>query len=552
MQNRDIKQPQFISLAILKTKNSISKAPTLLSFYRDELQLFFFLGIYLIAWTLLMEYLPSSMHADNVEQVVWSRTWQWGYYKHPPLPSLLMYVLSHLFGGHSRGLSAFAAQGCNVVALIYVWLLAKQILPRKLAIVAVLITSLISYYNFRAVIFNHNTVSFPFTAALIYYFYRALHHPERLLTWLLLGIAGGLAMLTKYSVILVLASFFVYLIWQQLWRNPLVIRGLLLSIVVFALIFSPNLIWLMEHDWLPLHYLDNQLTASDDSRLKLFSYFLGKLVMRWWYALLAVLFLINISSRKIVAISIIECLSTVGGEQFCNRQSYDTDRRFLLAMLFMPLALATLPMFINGSALDISWVSAFFFPAGILLVHCFFRHYDEASLLQNTSRLVWGLQIVILLVFFGGAVVYPAMTGRSARTNYPSQELANTVSTIWRKHQSQPLTIVIAESWLGGNVLLHARPEPILLIDNETVISPWVNRDDVASCGALVLTAIVDKTTPVYADLFKQASATGSFTLLWGHPPNGQVIEYAWAILSPEPNATPCRFTANTDAVLHE
>ena len=175
--------------------------------YRDERQLFTFFCIYLAVWTLLAALLPLSMDLDSVEQVIWSRTWQWGYYKHPPLPSLLMYSLNHLVGHPSIGLTVFAAQSGNVVALIYVWLLARKILPSQLAIVAVLITSLIAYHNFRAVALNHNTVSLPVTAASIYYFYCAVRQPERLLLWLYLGIAGGLAMLTKYSAILVLASF---------------------------------------------------------------------------------------------------------------------------------------------------------------------------------------------------------------------------------------------------------------------------------------------------------------------------------------------------------
>jgi 4-amino-4-deoxy-L-arabinose transferase-like glycosyltransferase len=511
--------------------------------YKDELHLFAFLLIYLATWTLLMAWLPLSMNADDIEQVVWSRTWQWGYYKHPPLPSLLMYGLSHLFGGPSKGLTAFAAQGCDVVALIYVWLLAKQLLPRKLAIVAVLITSLISYYSFRAVIFNHNTVSFPFTAALLYYFYCAIQRPERLLTWLLLGIAGGLAMLTKYSAILVLASFILYVIWQQLWKNPLVIRGLLVSIVVFSLVFSPNIIWLVEHDWLPFHYLNHQLTVSDGNRLKLFGSFLGNLSVRWWYTLLAVLFLAKISRETVdtQVLSIGNNLMTASPQSYANPNNLNNDRRFLLAMLFMPLTLAMLPMLFNGNALNSNWISAFFFPAGILLIHCFFRHYDETRLLQNTSRLVWGIQIVILLVFVIGGMIYPAQVGRKARTNYPSQQLAETVSAIWREHQYQPLTIVIADNWLGGNVLLHTRPEPLVLIDNNTTISPWLNRQDVAVCGALVLTTVADKATPAYADLFSTAVATGTFSLIWGRAPQGEVMNYAWAILPPEPNAI-CRF----------
>jgi len=516
---------------MLKTANPISKVLTLLSFHRDEWQLFFFLGIYLIAWTLLAAFLPLSMDLDSIEQVIWSRTWQWGYYKHPPMPSLLLYILNHLIGKPSIGLTVFAAQSGNVVALIYVWLLARRLLPRQLAITAVLITSLIAYHNFRAFAFNHNTVSLPFTAAALYYFYCAIRQPERLLMWLLVGVAGGLAMLTKYSAILVLASFVIYVLWERLWKNPLVIRGLLVSIVAFTLVFSPNIVWLLDHDWLPFTYLDKQLTTSG-GRLKLLGNFFANQGIRWWYTLLAVWLLTRISPHN-VAVTIDEA----------NKD----DRRFLLFMQFTPLFLATLPLLINGNSLNSNWVSAFFLPAGILLVHYLFRQYDEAQLLKNTSRLVWGIQLVILLIFFGGAVVYPSMTGRSARTNYPSQQLADTVSAIWHEHQQQPLTIVIADNWLGGNVLLHTRPEPMVLIDNEDITSPWLNRDDVAACGALVLTSIADKAMPIYADLFKQASATGAFTLNWGYAPHGKIMDYAWAILSPEPNAAPCRLTAHAD-----
>lgn len=519
---------------MFKTANPILKSFVLAADYQNERYLFAFLAVYLAAWTLLAAWLPLSMDLDSTEQVVWSQTAQWGYYKHPPLPSLLLHILNTLFGGPSMGLTAFAAQGGNIIALIYVWLLAKRMLPARLAIVAVLITSLIGYHNFRAVVFNHNTVSLPFTAATLYYFYCAIRQPERLLMWLLLGIAGGLAMLTKYSAILILASVFVYIIWQRLWKNPLVIRGLLVSIVVFALVFSPNIIWLIEHDWLPFTYLDKQLTTSG-GRLKLLGNFFANQGIRWWYTLLAVGLLIRISPRQVDGLADDVSLS------------YDTDRRFLFIMLFTPLILAMMPLLIKGNSLNSNWVSAFFLPAGILLVQCFFRHYDEAQLLKNTQRLVWGIQLVILLIFFAGAVIYPDMKGRNARTNYPSQQLANTVLAIWREHQQQPLSIVIADNWLGGNVLLHVRPEPTMLIDNDPLISPWVNRQDVASCGALVLVSVEERALPTYAALFSTASATGTFALNWGHPPRGEVVQIAWAIQAPEPNQPPCRFNNHVD-----
>jgi 4-amino-4-deoxy-L-arabinose transferase-like glycosyltransferase len=482
------------------------------------LLLFFF--IYLMAWTLLATLLPTSMDLDSVEQVIWSRTAQWGYYKHPPLPSVLMFALNQPFGGATQGMMVFAAQTGNIIALLYVWLLARRILSPQLAIVAVLITSLIAYHNFRAIVFNHNTVSLPFTAAIIYYFYCALRQPERLVMWFLLGVAGGLAMLTKYSAILVLASVFIYVLWQGLWKNPLIVRGLLISVLTFSVIFAPHIFWLIEHDWLPFTYIDKQLTPSD-GRLYLLADFLVNQGIRWWYTLLAVLLLIRISPKLATTETVI---------------NHD-DRRFLLVMQFAPLLLAMLPLLLNGNALNSNWVSAFFTPAGILLVHYFFQHCDAQQLLNNTQKVVWSVHAIILVIFFSAAVIYPAQVGRSARTNYPSSQLAETAASIWHEHESQPLRIVIAENWLGGNVLLHTRPEPLLLIDNDTSISLWLNRDNVAQCGALVLASLADRDTPVYTDSFKQAKVTGTFALNWGKPPRGKVEQIAWAIISPASGA---------------
>ncbi|MGZ8947233.1 MAG: glycosyltransferase family 39 protein, partial [Methylococcaceae bacterium] len=246
---------------------------------KDELGLFAFFAVYLISWTLLAILLPLSTELDNIEQVVWSQSWQWGYHKHPPLPSALLHALNILFGGPSKGLIALAAQSCSVIALIYVWLLAKQMLSGKMAITAVLITSLIAYHNFRAFAFNHNTVSLPFTAAALYYFYGALKSPARISNWLLLGFVCGLAMVTKYSIVLVLASFFVYSVWQRLWTDTRVLRGLLISSVVFMLVISPHVVWLAENNWLPFTYLHDKLIVSEN-RLSILTGFLGSQIIR--------------------------------------------------------------------------------------------------------------------------------------------------------------------------------------------------------------------------------------------------------------------------------
>ncbi|MGH8338472.1 MAG: hypothetical protein ACRETL_16970, partial [Gammaproteobacteria bacterium] len=45
-------------------------------------QLLLFGAAYLILWTICAAVIPRAMHIDSIEQVVWSQSWQWGYYKH--------------------------------------------------------------------------------------------------------------------------------------------------------------------------------------------------------------------------------------------------------------------------------------------------------------------------------------------------------------------------------------------------------------------------------------------------------------------------------------
>jgi 4-amino-4-deoxy-L-arabinose transferase-like glycosyltransferase len=504
---------------------------------KDELALFAFLAVYLISWTLPATFLPLSTELDSTEQVVWSQSWQWGYYKHPPLPSALLHVLNSLFGGPSMGLTAFAAQSCNVVALIYVWLLAKQMLPRKLAITAVLITSLIAYHNFRALTFNHNTVSLPFTAAALYYFYYALRYPKPLSTWLWLGLACGLAMLTKYSAALVLTSFFVYIAWQRLWTDIRVIRGLLVSSVVFMLVISPHVAWLVENNWLPFTYIHDKLAVSG-SRLDIFAGFLANQMIRLSFTAPLLLWIWHLSKKGAIKVTTIHSSKSPGANY---------DLRFLLTVLLTPLILAMMLPLLTGSLLNSNWVSAFFLPAGILATKYFFHRLDEAQLLKYANRLAWITHALILIFFFLVAMIYPARIGSAARLNFPSQALADKVTEIWHEQQKEPLAIVISDTWNGGNVLLHVRPEPIVFIDNNAEESPWVNAHDVAACGAFILTIKPETVPNAYSLLFSQASVKGEFSLAWGHAPRGKDVHYMWAIKPPIPGEAPCRFTTLPD-----
>ena len=49
------------------------------------------LFLYFIIWAFAPFILTSSYPLDVPEGIYWGREWQWGYYKHPPLSSWILY-----------------------------------------------------------------------------------------------------------------------------------------------------------------------------------------------------------------------------------------------------------------------------------------------------------------------------------------------------------------------------------------------------------------------------------------------------------------------------
>ncbi len=498
---------------------------------KEELGLYAFFILYLSIWVMGGEWLPLASELDSTEQIVWSQSWQWGYYKHPPLPSLLLNLLNRVFDGPSKGLNAFVAQGCNVIAMIYVWLLAKQILSRKLALVAVLLTSLIAYHNFRAFAFNHNTVSLPFTAAALYYFYGAVRRPKQLSNWCWLGLVSGLAMLTKYSALLVFASFFIWLVWQRLLTQRAILTGLLCSVLIAVLIFSPHVFWLIDNNWPSFRYLQDKLTESGHVFSILFGFTMTQFI-RLSFAVPTLLGIwLLIKSGRIVKTSVASVQSSAGAIY---------DRNFLLVMFFTPLGLAYLQLFLLGGELNSNWISAFFLPLGSLITLVFLKGFEPSQLLKYVVRLTVVTQICIVVGFFALAVVYPKQVGSAARLTFPSRALADKVSEIWRSHQSQPIPVIISDYWTAGNVLLHLRPEPPVLIDNSLEKSTGLTAQDIAACTAFVLIN-QEGISQDYVALMNQAQVKGEFSVSWGFLPKGKEIHYVWAIKVPEQGAGACR-----------
>ena len=97
--------------------------------------LLWLLALQLISWALLPGLLVESLPLDVVEGVYWGQEWQWGYYKHPPLPAWILYLFERALGDVGPFL---LSQLCIGLTLLCVWHLGCRTLDRERAAFGVL------------------------------------------------------------------------------------------------------------------------------------------------------------------------------------------------------------------------------------------------------------------------------------------------------------------------------------------------------------------------------------------------------------------------------
>jgi hypothetical protein len=129
------------------------------------------------------------------------------------------------------------------------------------------------------------------------------------------------------------------------------------------------------------------------------------------------------------------------------------------------------------------------------------------------------------------------LTGHASRSNYPGPALAAAAERHWREHQpGRPLRVIVANTWLGGNIAVHVGPATQVYIDANEEESPWFAPGTALQCGALVAYSRVGRGQPSAAvqALYDAAPWKGEDTIPWG--PKGPAIDLHWAVLPATPD----------------
>jgi hypothetical protein len=210
-------------------------------------------------------------HRDELYYAVAGLHLQGGYVEFPPVTALLAALARELFGWSLVGLRAFtilAGAGTVIVGALVTRELGGTRRAQTLAAVTIAFApgALATNWLFQPVAFDQLTTMVVLWLALRLALGRG--------SWILLGVAAGIGLETKYTLAVVLVLLVAtFLVWR---RDVLRSWGFPLAVLIAAVLLVPNLVWEAGHGWTSVHFFVNPPpSGSDETRPQ----FIGNLIL---------------------------------------------------------------------------------------------------------------------------------------------------------------------------------------------------------------------------------------------------------------------------------
>ncbi len=170
-----------------------------------------------------------------------------GYIDHPPMIALLI-KLSTWIWGHNEFAVRFPAWCCWGIAAFYCYRLS-ELIHQGSGWFACLLLCVLPFGFVYSFFITPDTLLMALWSALLFYLYRALCLGEQN-AWYLAGIILGLGLLSKYSIMLLAFSSFIYMAFISQARTWFLRKEPYLAAIISLIIFSPVIYWNATHEWI--------------------------------------------------------------------------------------------------------------------------------------------------------------------------------------------------------------------------------------------------------------------------------------------------------------
>ena len=394
-----------------------------------------FLVSHLVIWTLVPFLSNKNLPLDVIEALAWGSNLEWGFDKHPPLSAFFPEIFYQLFGNQDWAYYLLS-QIFIITSFIVIFKLAKEFLKNEThALISVFLLEGIFFYSFTTPEFNVNICQIPFWSLTIYYAWQSFNN-DKIHNWILFGLFAGLGVLSKYLFFYLLIGIKLFFIYYLI-KNKKFNFKYFIPIIVFLLILSPHLIWLVENDYKTITY-GLKRTGLEESTLLNHLIYPVKFIFKQIGALLPffVLLILIIKNFKF------------------KIDSGDKKSIFLIFITLVPILLMIITSLVFAANIRTMWMTPFYLFFGLFFIY----HFKSSVNLNSLNKFM----ICFLFIFVLSPVVYlyVSLSKNNKRTDYPGKEIARLVQNRWDKNFFNNITIIVGDEWVGGNLSYHLKSRP--------------------------------------------------------------------------------------------
>ena len=243
------------------------------------------LFVFLLAISLFRIYYilsgPLNLGPDEAHYWEWSRRLDLSYYSKGPMMAYLIYIGTAVFGDTVFGIR-FMAVIFSLLSSVFLFILGKSLADERTGLFSAIVFQIIPLFSAFGILFTIDSPFIFFWILSLYLFWKALgkngltdlppgekHQTGSMVCWVLLGISIGFGLLTKYTMAFFYLSAFLFFLFARGQKKLFFTKGPYVAFLTSLLIFSPVIIWNMQHGWVTFRHTAGQAHLADGFQISL-------------------------------------------------------------------------------------------------------------------------------------------------------------------------------------------------------------------------------------------------------------------------------------------
>ncbi|WFU72184.1 glycosyltransferase family 39 protein [Bradyrhizobium sp. CB2312] len=219
--------------------------------------------LHAVLWTLILINLKAAqdVHMDVAEAYGWGQQFLWGYGKHPPLSGWVAGLWFKVFPAADWATYALA-MATDGVGMVICWLAALRVVDARRAFLVVVMVALYPIFNFKGFKYNADLLQLVTLPLLVLAYLNAFEKR----TWqsgVWLGLAGALALMTKYWVLTMIGAIGLAALIHPERMKFLLSPAPWVGIATMVVAMIPHVVWLAEAHFVPLTYAGDTYSLED-------------------------------------------------------------------------------------------------------------------------------------------------------------------------------------------------------------------------------------------------------------------------------------------------